>query len=191
MEESLCKQKQQHYGIIYFFCGHSKQTNKQEHRKVCFCLPPALGVRKGCCPSAPRGGRELQGGTSTAFCKNHGACVAPVRPVDLQAPSSLVQVGSEASAVPVRLSAHLTQCTAASCCLQRLSHRMRLLQNKEKRLGQKDPSTVQFPATPSKGNPSFLSQKLFASVLFDSHYFINSINSYMGLLPILFAFQPG
>lgn len=175
---------------IFFVVITNKQTGAQEG----VLLPPSCAwgeERMLPRTSAPGGGRELQGRTSTAFCKNHGACVAPIRPVDLQAPSSLVQVGSKASTVPVCLSAQPTQCTSASCCLQHLSHRMRLLQNREKRLGQKDPSTAQSPATLSKGNPSFLSQKLFASVLLDSHYFINSINSYMGLLPILFAFQPG
>lgn len=41
----LCKQKQQHYGIVYF-CS----DNKQWCRKTCFCFLSVLGERQGCCP---------------------------------------------------------------------------------------------------------------------------------------------
>lgn len=90
---------------------------------------------------------------------------------------------------PLPITPHLA--ASVGCYVQHLLYRMRLVQNGKNRLGQEGQSTAQPPAALRKCNPSFLPQKLFASVLLDSHFSTSSINSCMGLLHILFAFQPG
>lgn len=174
-------------GALWYHLFFFVVVTKQKCRKVCFCLPPELGVRKGRCPE--RQHQEDAGNCraepTLLSAKPWGLCctwqTSGSASAFLPCPG-WVQGQPKAGAVAVHLSAHPTSCASTSCCLQSLSQRMRLLQNGEKRLGQKDPSIAQSSATLSKGNPSFLSQKLFASVLFGSHYFINSINSYMGPL---------
>lgn len=51
--------------VSSIFCGH----NKQQCRKMCFCLPPALGERKGCCPEH----QEAAGTALRSAGSRHGA----------------------------------------------------------------------------------------------------------------------
>lgn len=171
--------------MVSIFYGHNEQTAVQED----VLLPPSgtWGEERMLLrTSAPRGGGELQSRVSV------GAFVAPVRPVDLQAHScpypGRAQHETKAASIPAAPAStpHLTWCN-----LQRLLYRMSLYETGRRGWARKPSPQLNTVQHCSSVNPSFLPLKLFASVLFDSYYFINSINSCTDLLHISFAFQPG
>lgn len=175
--------------VSSIFCGHNKQTAVQEDVP----LPP----------SCAWGEERMLPWTSGGSRHSPADCRKSARRLVLPLPDTgtrthlpaLTQFGSNArprqSLSQLRLSAHLAWHASVGCYLQRLPYRMKLVWNREKGLGQEDQSPAHPTATLSKCSPSFLSQKLFASVLLDSRYPIKSINSCTCLLHVPFAFQPG
>lgn len=137
---------------------------------------------------APSGGGKLQSRDSTATCKwGWGTVLHQPGQQSWKCLPPLTQARSVPAPVPS--TPHLA--ASVVCSVQHPLHRMRLVQNGKNGLGQEAQSTAQHPVALRKCNPSFLPQKLFASVLLDSPFSTNSINSQTGLLHILFAFQPG
>lgn len=174
--------------VSSIFYGHNKRTAEQED--VLWLLSCTWGEER-ILPrtSAPRGGGELQSRDSTATCKKSWYGLVLHLP-DQQSWNCLPPL-TQARSVPAPLPITPHLAASVGCYVQHLLYRMRLIQNRKNRLRQEAQSTAQPPAALRKCNPSFILQKLFASVLLDSHFSTNSINSCMGLLHILFAFQPG
>lgn len=138
---------------------------------------------------APSGGVKLQSRDSTATCKKSWWGIVLHQP--RQQSWKCLPPPTQARSVPAPVLSTPHLAASVVCSVQHLLHRMRLVQNGKNGLGQEAQSTAQHPVALRKYNPSFLPQKLFASVLLDSHFSTNSINSQTGLLHILFAFQPG
>lgn len=184
--EKLCKEKQLFFVVI---------TNKQQCGKMCFCLPPALGEEGRMLPrtSAPRRGGESQSRDSTAACKKSawGLVLHLSDQWICRHLPPCARVGSDTRpwvGLPQLQHQHASLGTPPQVATCSTALQNEACRNREKGLGQ---SPAQHAAPPRKCNPSFLSQKLFASVLSDSCYFINSINFLHRLLRLTFAFEPG
>lgn len=137
---------------------------------------------------ALRGGGELQNRDSIAPARSHGG--------GLCCTWQTSRAGSAFPTYPGQICPSSTAQHTPLGCLSGLLRAAPALQNEactkwEEWTGAGAQPTSQPPVALRKCNPSFLPQKLFALVLLDFHFSTNSINSCMGLLYILFAFQPG
>lgn len=146
------------------------------------------GERRGCCPEHRHQEEVGSYGAGTALtpARSHGE--------GLCCTCQSSRAGSAFLPLPkpdlsqLQCPAHLLA-ASVGCSTQHLLYRMRLVQKGKNGLGQEVHS--QPPAALRKCTASFLGQKLFTSVLLDSHFSTNSINCHMGLLHKLFAFQRG
>jgi len=138
------------------FCGH----NKQQCRKMLFCLPSVLGERMPPRTSAPSRQRTAEQGPHCHLPEvSTGACTAPVQPAALQLPSSpgpgWVHREPTAGSVPAPLAS--TPCMA---CLHGVLLAAPTLQNEacrnwDKGLGHKAQSPAQPTGSLHKRNPPF------------------------------------
>lgn len=143
------------------FYGH----NKQQSRKMCFCFPPVPGEKKGCCPEHQHQEEvgSCRAGTALPPARSQGGGLVLHLPE--QRSWKCLPPLTQARPVPAPVPNISHGAATRGCSMQHLLYRIRLVQNGKNGLGQEAQSTAQPPAALRKRNPSFLLQKLFASVL--------------------------
>lgn len=118
-------------------------ANKQQCRKMCFCFPPVLGERKGCCPEHRHQHEVGNCRTETALLSARGQCrgCSTTRTWEhlppMAQPESQVSPSSEAD--PASHTPHMARlCSGHAWELLLAALQKEAWRDREKGLGQKD-----------------------------------------------------